>query len=386
MDRRRGRYRIDYHQDSGNRPPTVGPPGDADGPDRPDVRTSDSFAGTSRTGSIVILIPVFNDWDSLARLLHRLDAVMAAHDRTADILVVDDGSTIEPEADWQEDAFDALERIDILRLRRNLGHQRAIAIGLAYIEDCLQSRAVVVMDGDGEDDPRDVPRLLDQLEEDGYRRIVFAERTKRSESFRFKVFYALYKVVHRLLTGQNVRVGNFSAIPRRRLSSLVVVTELWNHYAAAVVRSRQPHQSIPTHRSERLCGRSKMSFVALVTHGLSAISVHSDTVGVRLLVTSAILALLVLGGIVAAIVVRLATSLAIPGWATNTIGLLMILLVQAMMAAFIFSFMVLGSRHGSPFLPRRDYSYYIETVRTMSGLDQPITPLPLPEGDGVFSR
>jgi hypothetical protein len=240
------------------------------------------------------------------------------------------------------------------------------------------------MDGDGEDDPADVPRLLDRLEADRQGRIVFAERTRRSESLGFKVFYALYKLLHRILTGQKVRVGNFSAIPRRRLSSLVVVTELWNHYAAAVIRSRQPHQMIPTRRSERLCGRSKMNFVSLVTHGLSAISVHSDLVGVRLLVISALLAALMLGGIVAAVIVRLATDLAIPGWATNAVGLLLILLIQAVMAAFVFSFMILGSRHGSSFLPRRDYSYFIETVRTVHGPEPSITPLPTPELAGEF--
>ena len=104
------------------------------------------------------------------------------------------------------------------------------------------------------------------------------------------MFYAMFKLLHRVLTGKGVRVGNFSVMPRRRLSSLVVVAEIWNHYAAAVFRSRQPHCMIPTHRSRRLCGSSSMNFVSLVTHGLSAISVYSDVVGVRLLVMSVLLA------------------------------------------------------------------------------------------------
>ena len=79
-------------------------------------------------------------------------------------------------------------------------------------------------------------------------------------------------------------MGNFSVIPRERLASLVVVSELWNHYAAAAMRSRQPFCTIPTRRAERLDGESKMNFVGLVVHGLSAISVYSDIVGVRLLI------------------------------------------------------------------------------------------------------
>jgi glycosyltransferase involved in cell wall biosynthesis len=339
----------------------------------------DPIASSTRGGSILVLIPVFNDWASLAQLFPRLDAALAAEGLAVDVLVVDDGSTAEPEEDLAQTSFRALRRIDVLRLRRNLGHQRAIAVGLAYVEDCLPSQAVVVMDGDGEDDPADVPRLLGRLEEVGRGRIIFAERTRRSESLVFRVFYAVYQLLHYVLTGQKVRVGNFSAIPRRRLSSLVVVTELWNHYAAAVFRSRQPHCLIPTQRSERLRGRSKMNFVSLVTHGLSAISVYSDVVGVRLLVMSAVLAILTLGGILATLIVRLTTDLAIPGWATYTIGLLLILLVQVVMAAFVFSFMVLGARHGSPFLPRRDYSFFIGAVRTLHGPEQSVTPLPIPQ-------
>ena len=143
-----------------------------------------------------------------------------------------------------------------------------------------------------------------------------------------------------------MRVGNFSAIPRRRLSSLVVVAEMWNHYAAAVFRSRSAalHDSDP--RGKRLHGQSSMNFVSLVAHGLSAISVYSDVVGVRLLVMSVLMAVFTLGGIVAAVIVRLATNWAVPGWASYTVGILLILLVQAVMAAFVFSFVILGSRHG----------------------------------------
>lgn len=334
---------------------------------------------------VVILIPIFNDWESLALLLPRLDEALAARSLEADVLVVDDGSTLEPNEAPGDRPFVAVRRIDVLRVRRNLGHQRAIAVGLAYIEDNLQSRAVVVMDGDGEDDPADVPRLLEHLEGPGRGQIVFAERARRSESLTFRIFYALYKLLHLLLTGKKVRVGNFSAIPRRRLSSLVVVSELWNHYAAAVIRSRQPHCSIPTRRSQRLRGRSTMNFVSLVTHGLSAISVYSDVVGVRLLVMSVLLAGLSVAGMVAASLVRLTTDRAIPGWTTSTVGLLLVLLAQAVMAAFLFSFMILGARHGSSFLPRRDYRFYVGTVWTLHGHEPNVTPLPIPELAGDIS-
>jgi polyisoprenyl-phosphate glycosyltransferase len=359
--------------------------------DRRIIRERGPNAGESsdgKTGDAVILIPVFNDWDSLAQLLPRLDSVLASHFITVDVLVIDDGSTVEPECEVDQRSFASLRRIDVLRLRRNLGHQRAIAVGLAYIEDCLPAESVVVMDGDGEDDPADVPRLLERLAEEGNGIVVFAERARRSESLVFRVFYALFKLLHLVLTGKGVRVGNFSAIPRRRLSSLVVVAELWNHYAAAVFRSRQPYCMIPTYRSRRLCGSSSMNFVSLVTHGLSAISVYSDVVGVRLLVMSILLALLTLGGITIAVIVRLATNLAIPGWASYTVGILLVLFVQAVMAAFVFSFAILGSRHGTTFLPRRDYSFFIGSIWALYGAGESAAPVPIAEltNDVVHSR
>jgi polyisoprenyl-phosphate glycosyltransferase len=316
---------------------------------------------------VVILIPLFNDWDTFAKLAVLLDDVLAAKGMQADILVVDDASVVEPGGRVVQRDFRALRRVEVLSLRRNLGHQRAIAIGLAYIKERMETRydAVVVMDGDGEDAPEDVPRLLDRLQAEDGKKIVFAERTRRSESFVFRLFYFLYRQLHLLLTSKKVRVGNFSAIPRSRLESLVAVSELWNHYAAAAFHSRQPYCTIPTRRAKRLGGHSSMNFVSLVTHGLSAISVYREVIGVRLLVVAMLLGMVSLLGIVVTVFLRLATSLAIPGWATSTAGLFLIVLIQATMLSFVFCFVILGDRNGTTFLPIRDYLYFIGGTHTL---------------------
>jgi glycosyltransferase involved in cell wall biosynthesis len=383
MEHGRKKKRIDPPREGDRRPRHAGSRSLLHGSAGSDAGPSDGEPPPIPGGSAVILIPVFNDWTSLALLLPKLDASLAGGGLTAEVLIVDDGSTIEPGDVGVRASFVALRRIDVLSLRRNLGHQRAIAIGLGYLDDCIRPPAVVVMDGDGEDDPADVPRLLGRLHELGGGTIVFAERTRRSESQTFRIFYSLYKILHRALTGQGVRVGNFSAIPRRRLASLSVVSELWNHYAAAVFRSRQPYCMIPTQRGRRLCGRSSMNFTALVMHGLSAISVHSDVVGVRLLMLTMLLALFALGGISATIIVRLTTDLVIPGWATYSVGLSLILLVQAVMAAFNFIFAILGGRQGTTFLPSRDYSFFVADLRTLHGSGRVATPLPVPEMAGT---
>jgi polyisoprenyl-phosphate glycosyltransferase len=309
--------------------------------------------------SIVILIPIFNDWNSLSALLSELEQVLAKHELSAQIVVVDDGSTSpRPEGDLQH-GWQALRGIDVLELRRNLGHQRAIAIGLAYVEDRDTCRAVVVMDGDGEDDPRDVPLLLETCRDCGWQKIVFAERTKRSESISFRAFYSIYKVMYRLLTGRAIHFGNFSVVPRHRLSSLISVSEMWNHYAAAVLKSRQPYCAVPTERTKRLQGQSKMNFVAYVIHGLSAISVDSELVGVRLLLLSFGMVLVALIGLAVTVGIRFGTNLAVPDWAMPVVGVITFLLFQTVVLTVIFSFITLGGRHNTFFLPKRDYVHYV---------------------------
>jgi glycosyltransferase involved in cell wall biosynthesis len=317
---------------------------------------------------LVVLLPVYNDWPALGKLLGGLDRAFESARIEAEILVVDDGSTepFDPSAVGSGDEFRAISRVDVLHLRRNLGHQRAIAVGLAFVEaERPESPAVVLMDSDGEDDPGDVPRLVERARLEGWRKIVFAERTKRSESWRFQMFYFLYRVTHRVLTGRWVRIGNFSVIPRARLSGLVATPELWNHYAAAAFASGQPFATIPTTRARRLDGRSKMNFLKLVVHGLSAISVYSDVIGVRLLIATALLIGLDLLALGSTVVVRLTTDLAIPGWATTAFGVLLIILLQSTTFLFAFSFMILAGRNASGFLPSRDYAHFVGSERVV---------------------
>ena len=313
---------------------------------------------------ITILLPVFNDWAALRKLLAQVDPVLAEHQLSVHVLVVDDGSTQAPPPGPLIDQALAIDQVEVLHLRRNLGHQRAIAIGLAHLEaERPACQLVVVMDSDGEDDPHDIPRLIARTEQLDRYAMVFAERTKRSESLLFQVCYHLYRLCHRILTGRGVRVGNFSVIPRRRLSSLVATSELWNHYAAAAFTSRQPFETIPTSRARRLDGRSKMNFVGLVIHGLSAISVYSDTIGVRLLLATLVMMGLDLALLGATLGIRLTTNLAIPGWATTVFGVLLIILLQATLFLFVFSFMILAGRNAASFLPTRDYIYFIGSKR-----------------------
>ena len=309
--------------------------------------------------SILLMIPVFNDWKSLEILLMHLDEVLHDEKIKAEVLVVDDGSNLRHPKQLISQKFKALNKVEILELRRNLGHQRAIAIGLAYIEARVICQAVVLMDGDGEDAPTDVVRLINKYSREGDDKIVFARRTQRSESLLFKFFYKLYKWLYKLLTGQQIGVGNFSIIPYNILHRLVVVSEIWNHYASGVLKARIPHTEIPSKRANRLAGKSKMNFVSLVAHGLSAISVYGDIVGVRLLVASCLLILFTIIALVVVTTIKLTTTLAIPGWTSYLVGIFFVMIMQGVMLSLFFIFVTLNARNNSSFLPNRDYHYFI---------------------------
>jgi hypothetical protein len=321
-------------------------------------------ADPSRREPLLILIPIYNDWDAVSLLLVGLDRVLTDARLVARVLLVDDGSIVPLDETIGRRPYLALDRIDVLALRRNVGHQRAIAIALAHVYEHIRPGAVVIMDGDGEDAPEDVPRLVASLEASGGK-VIFAERKRRSENLIFRIFYGAYRFVHVLLTGIPVRVGNFSIVPALQLERLVVVSELWNHYAAAVFKARLPRETVPTERAKRLTGQSHMNFVALVGHGLSALSVHAELIGVRLLVAAVLLATVLCLLLAAVLGIRLATSLAIPGWATTVAGLLLVLLFQAAAFAVCFVFLVLHGRSQPSFIPLRDYPYFVSGVRTL---------------------
>jgi hypothetical protein len=215
------------------------------------------------------------------------------------------------------------------------------------------------MDADGEDPPEDIPKLMDRFDQWQGSRAIFAKRKRRTEGFLFSFFYSFYKLIHLLLTGRKISVGNYSIISRNVLDQLVGVSEMWNHYAASVLKARIPFDSVPIDRSYRIAGRSKMNFTSLTIHGLSAIAVYADSIGVRLLLAIFFCIMFLLGCLGAVIAVKLATDLAIPGWATVSFGILSLLLSQAITIVLMFVIITLHGRAGASFLPIRDYEHFV---------------------------
>ncbi|MGC2659829.1 MAG: glycosyltransferase [Bryobacteraceae bacterium] len=315
----------------------------------------------------VITIPVFRDWESAAVLCDRIDDQLASLvEFSFEVLLVDDGSLQAPDGCFEGRTPRHLRTIEVLTLRRNLGHQRAIAIGLSYIQNEREFDAVLVMDADGEDRPEDIKVLLSEYCRQNQESAVFAERGRRVETLQFKFFYQCYRFLHYLMTGTGIRLGNFSVLPKRHLDGLVAFPELWNHYAATVLKSRLPYVCVRADRGKRLRGKSQMNFVSLVIHGLSALFSYQELVSTRILIVSALcgtaIALLMLG----LLALRVFTSLPIPGWTTLSIGLLLILVAQLLTTSLAVIFSVMMNRSQLGFLPLRDYSYFILGHRLIS--------------------
>ena len=317
--------------------------------------------------TVALLIPIFDDWDAADLLCRDLDrALTALSEAQVRIYLLDDGSSTAPPPQAFAWPAKGVRSIASVRLRRNVGHQRAIALGLAYLYDKTGSDAVLVMDGDGEDKPTDAVNLIRGYLSDPSR-VIFASRRRRLEGWIFRLGYALYRACHRALTGIEVRIGNFSIVPRHLVGAVVVSSESWSHYAASVVKARLPMTTVPMDRGERLAGRSRMNYVTLVTHGLSAISVFRELVGTRLLLASSAIAAAGVGALLLLLGVAATGRIAFNQQTAVLLTVIVLVALQALGASFVVAFSILGGRDQSSFLPIRDYHYFIDTVVTLNG-------------------
>jgi glycosyltransferase involved in cell wall biosynthesis len=312
---------------------------------------------------IAVLIPIFNDWAAAGVLLEQLDRASADLQLPFGVTLVDDGSTDVPHLpeDWRPVS---IQRIDLVELHCNLGHQRAIAVGLNVCAQRPETTAVVVMDADGEDSASDVRVLVEKHLADPTS-IVVASRGKRSEGVRFTLFYQAYKAAFHGLTGRTVDFGNFCLLPAAAVHRIIHMPESWNHLAATVLRSRLPIERIVTTRRPRLTGRSSMNLESLVTHGFSAISVFSEVVLTRILIVAGVIAgAAALTGLTAG-ALRLFTNLAIPGWATTVVGFSALLLFQTLSLLAVMIFMSLSSRSSVLVAPAHRAREYIKKVTAL---------------------
>jgi polyisoprenyl-phosphate glycosyltransferase len=307
---------------------------------------------------LCVVTPVYNDWISLRILLEKLNNLASTLGQKMMVIAVNDGS-IELEPDWQGSHLDTLDGVYVVDLATNVGHQRAIAIGICVALEDYAWDALVVMDCDGEDPPEQIPHLLDKVA--GRKDFAaVAQRRKRTENVTFRLSYILYRNVFKLLTGRRIRFGNFSLMSRAYARRLAMIPDLWNNLAAAILRSRLPVDFVSVDRGRRYAGTSKMNYVSLITHGLSGISVYADTIYVRLLLLTTFLVVFTALLVPTLLIIRIYfPQHATPGWATTITFGLTIILVQIFLTAISSILVLLSGRVQRVILPLADYKPYI---------------------------
>ncbi len=304
-----------------------------------------------------ILIPVYNDWDSLELLISKIESLDFS-DKINLIkytIVNDDSSEFLPENKFKG------KNIEIINLNRNLGHQKALAIGLSYISVNSDCKYVLVMDSDGEDKPDHIIKLFDMAEANPDH-VIFAKRGKRTDGFFITVLYKLYKLFFGLITGSSISFGNYSIIPIQILKKLVYYEEIWTHYSAGVMKSKFKYLSIILEKGKRYKGKSKMNVYSLVLHGLSSFAVYLNLAAVRILIFATVLILFAVTAIIIILSIKLFTSYATPGWATSSILGILIIIIQSFLTALLLVFLFFLENSQKRIIPIHDYERYILNV------------------------
>lgn len=312
--------------------------------------------------NLTIVIPVFNEEETLGQLRQRLVATCDGLDDVSwRVLYVNDGSRDRSLELLEEQHREDL-RFSVLDLSRNFGHQAAVSAGL----DHADGDAVVVMDGDLQDPPEVIARFLERWRE-GFE-IVYAQRRKRKESFFKRVAYAGFYRLLRWMAKIDVPLdaGDFSLLDRRVVEVLRSMPET-NRFIRGL-RSWVGFRSVGVEyeRDERFAGRSKYSLRGLVRLALSGF-VGFSTFPLRLAVWLGFAAALVGFAVAAwATIARLSGAPTPVGWASTVAVVLFVGGVQLLVLG------VIGEYLGAVYDEVRRRPVYV--VRRAVGVDESNAP------------
>jgi len=227
---------------------------------------------------ITILIPVYNDWQSVFKLLKDINFQGSTLSDEFSVIIINDAS-IENKPEFPTD-LNNLKSVQIINMKDNKGHARCIASGLKYIYEKKEFDYVIPMDGDGEDRPEEIKNFIELTDQSKDKSIV-GERIKRSESLFFKICYLFHKFLTLAFTGQSIRFGNFTCLSKITVEKMLNEKATWNSFSGSLKKVEKDMLSIPSIRGTRYFGPSKMSFFNLLKHSLSIISVFRKTVLIR---------------------------------------------------------------------------------------------------------
>jgi hypothetical protein len=231
---------------------------------------------------IKILIPVYNDWQSVFKLLDEIDHNISEIDHEISVTIVNDASN--HDRDNENRNYQNIHSVKILNMRINQGHARCIATGLKYIFNKEDFDYVIPMDGDGEDRPEEIREFINKINNSNDNAIdnaIVGQRVKRSEGLIFKICYQIHKLITLTFTGKSIKFGNFTCLPKTIVEKMINEKATWNSFSGSLTKIENDMLSIPSIRGSRYFGPSKMSFFNLLKHSLSIISVFRKTVLIR---------------------------------------------------------------------------------------------------------
>ena len=240
---------------------------------------------------IKILIPIYNDWQSVFKLLENIDSEIESLAAEVSVLIVNDASTEQrPNINLN---LNNLISIKVINMKENRGHARCNAAGLKYINEKEDFDYVIPMDGDGEDRPEELLSLIVKAKEYSDT-VITADRVKRSEGVFFKFCYLVHKYLTFIFTGQSIKFGNYTCLPKSAVDRMVEEAATWSSFSGSLSKIAKERKSVPSTRGSRYFGPSKMSFVNLLKHSLSIIAVFKTTLLIRSMVFLAVYIFLVL--------------------------------------------------------------------------------------------
>ncbi len=226
----------------------------------------------------IVLIPIYNDRESLKLLIKNINDEIKDLNHEISILVINDASSQQIIDTYPN--IENISSLEIINMSENRGHTRCIASGLKYIFDKKEFDFVIPMDGDGEDRPEEIKNFIELSQQDVEKSII-GERIKRSEGLFFKICYEFHKFLTFVFTGQSIKFGNFTCLTKLTVKKLLDEKSTWNSFSGSLKKIEKNLLSIPSIRGKRYFGPSQMSFINLLKHSLSIISVFRKTVLLR---------------------------------------------------------------------------------------------------------
>ena len=252
---------------------------------------------------IKILIPIYNDWRSVFKLLEVIDSVILGSEEEISVIIVNDASTERrPETNF---TLNNIKSVKIINMKKNKGHARCNAAGLKYINEKEDFDCIIPMDGDGEDRPEEI-KLLIKKAKDYPDTVITANRIKRSEGFIFKIGYQIHKYLTYIFAGKLIKFGNYTFLPKTTVDKMNKEAATWSSFSGSLSKIAKDQKSIPSIRGERYFGPSKMSFIKRLKHSRSIIAVFKTTVLIRSIIFLAVYFFLVMQNISAITLIPLA--------------------------------------------------------------------------------